>query len=175
MGDGEVFLKDPKEQAEAAEKLGIAAIRYFDMKQNRTSNYIYDADKMLDPKGNSAVYLFYAYARIAAIQRKAAKDTGMGTQDLNIADIKLAHSAERDLALKLLQFPDVIEGILSSLHLHQLTDYLWELSQVLTSFYSNCRVLECPEQNSRLIICEATRKILVKSFDLLGFQALEKI
>merc|ERR1719356_321143 len=99
----------------------------------------------------------------------------MGPQDLEAADLKVAHAAERDLCLKLLQFPDIVEGILSSLHLHQLTDYLWELSRVLTAFYSNCQVLGGPEQKSRLIICEATRKILQKSFHLLGFQPLERI
>lgn len=168
---GEVWLKDPKEADAAAEKLGIAAIRYFDMKQNRTSNYVYDADKMLDPNGNSAVYLFYAYARIRAIQRKA----GVDVEKLKPDDLKLGHPAERDLALKLLQFPDVIEGILSTLHLHQLTDYLWELSKIQSSFYKDCKVIGEPEQNSRLLLCEATRKILKQSFDLLGFEPLERI
>merc|ERR1740138_1731025 len=68
---GEVFLKSDEEQKDAAEKLGLAAVRYFDMKGNRTSPYVFNYDKMLDPKGNSAVFLFYAYARIRAIQRKA--------------------------------------------------------------------------------------------------------
>merc|ERR1719469_617809 len=88
---GEAFLKTAEEKKEAAEKLGIAAVRYFDMKQNRTSNYVYDADKMLDPKGNSAVYLFYAYARIRAIQRKA----GVDLASLNPSDLKVSHQAER--------------------------------------------------------------------------------
>lgn len=169
---GEVFLKDPKEADEAAEKLGIAAIRYFDMKQNRTSPYMYDADKMLDPNGNSAVYLFYAYARIRAIQRKAGVVDGA---KLKLDDLKLGHPAERELALKLLQFPDVIEGILASLHLHQLTDYIWQLCNVQSSFYNECKVIGAPEQNSRLLLCEATRKVLKQSFDLLGFEPLERI
>jgi len=164
----EIFLKDVKEQDAAAEKLGIAAIRYFDMKQNRTSPYVYDADKMLDPNGNSAVYLFYAYARIRAVQRKS----GVKPEDLDPSQVKLEHPAERDLALKLLQFPDVLEAILGNLHLHQLTDYLWELSKIQSTFYTNCT---CLGNNSRLLLCEATRKILKQSFDLLGFEPLERI
>merc|ERR1719195_298371 len=68
---GEVFLKSPEEQQDAAEKIGIAAVRYFDMKQNRTTSYGFSYEKMLDAKGNSALYLYYAYARIRSIQRKA--------------------------------------------------------------------------------------------------------
>merc|ERR1712136_393916 len=60
-----------EEQKKAAERIGIAAMRYFDMKQNRTSDYVFNYDRMLDAKGNSALYLFYAYARIRAIERKA--------------------------------------------------------------------------------------------------------
>jgi len=168
----EAFLKDPKDQQDAAEKLGIAAIRYFDMKQNRTSNYVFNYDKMLDPKGNSAVFLFYAYARIRAIQRKSAVEP----EKLPVSELRVEHPAERELALKLLQFPDTIEAILEDLHLHRLTEYLWELCNVLTGFYTNCKVLcDGPERNSRLVLCEATRAVLSKSFDLLGFKPLERI
>merc|ERR1712232_6828 len=150
---------------------GIAAVRYFDMKANRTSPYVFSYDKMLDPKGNTAVYLFYAYARIRAIQRKSQIDPA----SLSPKALKITHPAERDLALKLLQFSDVIEAILGNLHLHQLTDYLWEVCNILTTFYMKCHVLGDAEQESRLLLCEATRKVLHKSFFLLGFSPLEKI
>jgi len=73
-GPGEVFLTTEEEKKDAAEKIGIAAVRYFDMKQNRTSPYVFNYDRMLDAKGNTAVYLFYAYARIRSVQRKAEID-----------------------------------------------------------------------------------------------------
>lgn len=230
----EAFLKDEKEQREAANKIGIAAVRYFDMKQNRVSPYVFNYDKMLDPKGNTAVYLFYAYARIRAIQRKAgvdakgmpkdmdnkekgaepkakaaktsgASDSFLQTEELgaemllyrrspaayraqwgmsggsssggaaSVGGLTLGDEVERDLALKVVQFPDVIEAILANLHIHQLADYLWELCTLLTTFYTKCRVLDVPEQNSRLLLLEATRKVLYKSFFLLGFEPLERI
>eukprot|EP00930_Biecheleria_cincta_P049829 TRINITY_DN3502_c0_g1_i1.p1 TRINITY_DN3502_c0_g1~~TRINITY_DN3502_c0_g1_i1.p1 ORF type:complete len:586 (+),score=133.87 TRINITY_DN3502_c0_g1_i1:38-1795(+) len=167
----EVSLKTEEEQKNAAEKIGIAAVRYFDMKQNRTSPYVFSYDRMLDAKGNSAVFLFYAYARIRSIQRKSAVDISK----LSVSELKVEHPSERDLALKLLQFPDVIEAILGNLHLHQLTDYLWELCNVLTTFYMKCKVLGEKEQSSRLLLCEATRKVLLQSFQLLGFTPLEQI
>jgi arginyl-tRNA synthetase len=167
----EVFLKTPEERAAAAEKIGIAAVRYFDMKQNRTSPYVFNYDKMLDPKGNSAVFLFYAYARIRAIQRKS----GLDPDKLNTAELRIEHPAERALALKLLQFPDTVKAILAELHLHYLTDFLWELCGLMTQFYTQCHVLGEKEQTSRLLLCEATRKVLLKSFELLGFTPLERI
>eukprot|EP00929_Paragymnodinium_shiwhaense_P009784 TRINITY_DN114118_c0_g1_i1.p1 TRINITY_DN114118_c0_g1~~TRINITY_DN114118_c0_g1_i1.p1 ORF type:complete len:588 (-),score=204.58 TRINITY_DN114118_c0_g1_i1:132-1895(-) len=168
---GEVFLSTPAEQLDAATKLGIAAVRYFDMKQNRTSPYVFSYDKMLDAKGNTAVYLFYAYARIKAIQRKS----GIDPKTIKASELKVAHAAERDLALKLAVFPDVIDAILKNLHLHQLTDYLWELSNLLTTFYTQCRVLGDAQERSRLLLCEATRLVLHKSFSLLGFTPLDRI
>eukprot|EP00930_Biecheleria_cincta_P049830 TRINITY_DN3502_c0_g2_i1.p1 TRINITY_DN3502_c0_g2~~TRINITY_DN3502_c0_g2_i1.p1 ORF type:complete len:595 (+),score=119.97 TRINITY_DN3502_c0_g2_i1:30-1787(+) len=167
----EVFLSTEALQKDAAEKIGIAAVRYFDMKQNRTSPYVFSYDRMLDAKGNSAVFLFYAYARIRSVQRKSKVEIS----SISSGELKVAHPAERELALKLLQFPDVIEAILGNLHLHQLTDYLWELCNVLTSFYMKCKVLGEKEQSSRLLLCEATRKVLLKSFELLGFEPLEQI
>jgi len=169
--ENEVFLATEEEQKEAAERIGIAAVRYFDMKANRTSPYVFNYDKMLDAKGNSAVFLFYAYARIRAIQRKSGKDVSK----LPSNAVKVGQPAERDLALKLLQFPDVMEVILASLHIHNLTDYLWELCNALTQFLTKCKVLGEPEMDSRLLLCESARKVLHKSFFLLGFTPLEKI
>lgn len=168
---GEVFLKTDKEQLDAATKLGLAAVRYFDMKQNRTSAYVFNYDRMLDSKGNTAVYLFYAYARICSVQRKA----GVDTKKLAGAKLAMTKPQERDLALCLLRFPEVIEAILGNLHLHQLAEYLWELCTLLTSFYQNCKVIGTPEQESRLMLCEACRIILHTSFDLFGFSPLDKI
>jgi len=170
-GPGEVFLTTEEEKKDAAEKIGIAAVRYFDMKQNRTSPYVFNYDRMLDAKGNTAVYLFYAYARIRSVQRKAEIDIAT----IPSSELKVTEPAERELALKLLQFPDTVEAILANLHLHQLTDYIWDLSNIFTTFYQQCHVIGVEQTRSRLLLCEATRKVLFKSFFLLGFTPLEKI
>jgi len=167
----EVHLKTVEEQEAAAERIGVAAVRYFDMKQNRTSPYAFSYDRMLNAKGNTAVFLFYAYARMRAISRKS----GVQTNSIPSSELKIGHAAERELALKILQFPDVIEGILGDLHLHRLTDFLWEICNVFTTFYTQCHVVGSEEQNSRLLLVEATRKVLQKSFFLLGFTPLERI
>merc|ERR1712232_466440 len=169
--NSEVFLKTESERQQAAEQIGIACVRYFDMKRNRTSTYKFSYDEMLDPKGNTAIYLFFIYARIRSIQKKSGIDVG----SLNPSDLKVTDLAERDLALKLLQFPDVIESVLASLHIHHLTDYLYEMSNVLTAFITKCRCIDGEHRDSRLLLCEAARNVLVRSFQLLGMEPLERI
>jgi arginyl-tRNA synthetase len=166
-----VLTKDEKEQLAAANQLGIAAVRYFDMKQNRVSPYVFSYERMLDPKGNSAVFLFYAYARIRQIQKKA----GVDVATIDPKEFKITHDSERDLALKVCKFADCIEAILADLHIHQLADYLWETCNAYTAFNRDCRVIDAPEMKSRLLLCEATRKVLLKAFQLLGFEPLERI
>jgi arginyl-tRNA synthetase len=166
---GEALLKTEEERRNAATNLGTAAVRYFDMKQNRNSPYVFNYDRMLDPKGNTAVYLYYAYARLLAIQRKAGMD------DIPASELKIVTPEEHELAKKLCEFPDVIESILGQLHLHFLTDYLYQLCGVLTTFITKCRVIDSEEQRSRLCLLEASRRILHKSFFLLGFTPLERI
>merc|ERR1712192_32561 len=106
---------DPEMQydlQDAAQKIGYAAIRYFDLKNNRTSNYAFSFDKMLNPNGDTAVYLLYAYARICSIERKTQVD--IGTLDPS-KDMKIAEQPERDLLLELLKFPDILDNILKDL------------------------------------------------------------
>jgi len=62
---------DPAKLVETAETMGISAIKYFDLKQNRVQNYVFSFDKMLDPKGNTGVYLLYMFVRICSIMEKS--------------------------------------------------------------------------------------------------------
>lgn len=156
---------------DAAEQIGYGAVRYFDLKQNRKTNYKFDYDQMLDPKGNTAVYLFYAYARILSIQRKSGK----AMKDIPNSELTIGSNSERALILHLLKFPDTIETVMSDLNLHWLTEYCYDLCNILTTFYTENRVLGVPEENSRLLICEAARKVLLKCFNLLGLKPLDRI
>lgn len=85
--------------------MGVAAIKYFDLKQNRLSDYKFLYDHMLDPNGNTAVYLMYSYVRILSVLRKSG---------VNIAEIKetvpfqCTHTHERHLAVQLLRLVDVL-------------------------------------------------------------------
>ena len=157
----------------AAEVLGISSIKYYDLKQNRTQNYVFDFDKMLDPKGNTGVYLIYAYVRIKSILRKAGYDE----ENSNAADFQftISNESERNLALTLLRLPEAIEAAAKELMVNRLTDQLYEISNKISEFYTSSKVLGSEEQNSRIGLLIATTKVMKLCFDLLGMKTIERI
>lgn len=162
----------------ASKIIGYGAVKYFDLRQHCSSNYIFSYDRMLDTRGDTAVYLLYSYARVVSILRKAKDDRGIVLDDLIIDSlnlITLQHSAERALAFELLQFGDMIKHVLHELLPNRLCDYLKELSIKFSDFVTKCHVLNADEIKSRVILCEATRRVLKKCFDLIGIETLDKI
>ncbi|CAD7956665.1 unnamed protein product [Amoebophrya sp. A120] len=160
----------------AAEIIGYAAVKYFDLKQNRTSNYIFSFDRMLDPRGDTAVYLLYAYARICSIQRKAGfKSPEEMTAKIPLSKLNITEPEERNLLLEILKFPDVLESVLHSLAVHNLCEFLYKVVNLYTAFYMKCKVVGHEEQDSRLLLIELTRRTMKSCFDLLGCGTLERI
>ncbi len=148
--------------------LGIGALKYADLSQNRTSDYQFSWDKMLALTGNSAVYLEYAYVRTRSILRKAQAAPG---------EIHLQEAAEIDLAKFILRFPLAIETALSDYRVNALCDYLFELAQKFGAFWENCPVLksESPLLESRLQLVQTTGDILKKGLNLLGIEIIEQM
>jgi arginyl-tRNA synthetase len=163
----------------AASTIGYGAVKYFDLKQNPTTNYIFNYDRMLDTKGDTAVYLMFAYARVASILRKGYDEKGFdphthSKNDLE-AMIRIDDPSERALAFELLQLGEVLRNTLNELSPNKLCEYLKEVSVKLTDFVTKCHVLNSDESTSRLILCESTRLVMLKLFDLLGIKALDQI
>eukprot|EP01055_Gregarina_sp_Pseudo9_P000206 Gregarina_sp_Pseudo_9__205@NODE_1133_length_1853_cov_8_890849_g1060_i0_p1_GENE_NODE_1133_length_1853_cov_8_890849_g1060_i0NODE_1133_length_1853_cov_8_890849_g1060_i0_p1_ORF_typecomplete_len611_score164_26tRNAsynt_1d/PF00750_19/2_2e117DALR_1/PF05746_15/1_5e30Arg_tRNA_synt_N/PF03485_16/1e10tRNAsynt_1e/PF01406_19/0_028tRNAsynt_1/PF00133_22/1_5tRNAsynt_1/PF00133_22/79TetR_C_30/PF17939_1/0_34_NODE_1133_length_1853_cov_8_890849_g1060_i0201816 len=156
---------------EAARRIGYSAVKYFDLKQVRTGNYKFNYENMLDPKGNTAVYMLYAYARICAIFRKAEVEVSA----LSVDALKVEEKAERDLCMILLRFPEIIENILGDFSCHRLCEYMYELALNFTEFYRLCRIVGHENQESRLLLCHATQRMLALCFRLLGIEALPRI
>ncbi|KAM6583303.1 hypothetical protein CsatB_010305 [Cannabis sativa] len=162
-----------QELEQTAEAVGYGAVKYADLKNNRLTNYTFDFDQMLSDKGNTAVYLLYAHARICSIIRKSGKDI----DELKKAGvIVLDHAGERELGLHLLQFSEVVEEAGTNLLPNVLCEYLYNLSEIFTKkFYSNCQVVGSAEETSRLLLCEATAIVMRKCFYLLGIEPVYKI
>ena len=163
----------------AAAVIGYGAVKYADLKSNRLSNYIFSYDRMLDPKGNTAVYLLYAGARIASILRNAVAQVGAAAHIDAIlasgATVALVDPAEVELGRELLRFQEVIELTLHSLLPSALCEYLYGLCVKFTKFYQACKVIGSPEQSSRLLIVNAVDKVLRKGYELVGIGYLERI
>ncbi|XP_050215690.1 arginine--tRNA ligase, cytoplasmic-like [Mercurialis annua] len=169
-GKGEEWTGEELEQT--AEAIGYGAIKYADLKNNRSTNYTFNYDQMLNDRGNTAVYLLYAHARICSIIRKSERDID---ELKNTGSLVLEHADERALGLHLLQFAETVEEACINLLPNVLCEYLYNLSEHFTRFYSNCKVLESPEETSRLLLCEATAVVMRKCFSLLGIVPVYKI
>lgn len=165
--ESEEFIKH------SARVVGIDAVKYADLSQNRTSSYIFSYDKMLALQGNTAPYMLYAYVRIQGISRKGDIDFN----NLGDAPITLQDEAELVLAKHLLQMADVIEEISQDLLPNRLCQYLFELSQKFNQFYDRCPVLQAeePQRTSRLLLCELTARSLKLGLSLLGLKTLERM
>ena len=166
----------PEDQrAEIAEAVGIGAVKYADLSQNRTSDYRFDWDKLLALEGNTAPYMMYAYARVRSIGREGAVDWEAVRAD---SELGLADPHELALGKKILQFPDVIEAVAEELKPNILTDYLYDLARSYSRFYENCPVLKATDaatRDSRLRLCDLTARTLRRGLDLLGIRTVEQM
>ncbi len=160
-----------------AETVGIAAVKYADLCQNRNTDYVFSWDKMMALQGNTAPYMLYAYARIRSIHRKG-RETRQVTAGLADAPIRLEQPTERALAIRLLQLGETIEAVAESLLPSVLCEYLYGLAGGFMSFYESCPVLQAPDEKtlaSRLRLCDLTARTLRLGLDLLGIPVLERM
>ncbi len=173
-----VVEKNPDMPADEADKIaetvGVAALRYADLSQNRTNDYLFSWDKLLAFEGNTAPYLLYAVARMHSIFRK----TGISPEAdfASVAD-EMQTDQEIALARKLVALPAVFELTLSELRPHYLCTYLYELAGVFSSFYNANKVItdNDAEKSRRLMLCSRTMRVLETGLRLLGIESLEKM
>ena len=166
---------DEKKQLELAKAIGIGAIKYMDLSQNPQSLVTFTWDKALSLDGNSAPYLQYAYARISSVCDKYKEKYSL--EKLEKFNINISEIIERRLAIKLLKFPDAINAAIENYKPNILCDYLYELSQLYSSYYQNLPFLKAEQgiRESRIKICSLTAKILKKGLYLLGIRTPERI
>ena len=160
-----------EEKNDIAEKIGIGAVKYADLSQYRTTDYVFLWDKMLSLHGNTAPYLQNAYVRIRSIFRKA------GEAAPKIEKLILSEPAEIDLAKRLCQFAEIVPQVLNGFRPNVLANYLFELANSFHAFYEACPVLKSQElaRSSRLALCDLTARVLERGLDLLGIKVPEKM
>jgi len=175
-----------EEKSDIAEKIGIGAVKYADLSQYRTTDYIFSWDRMLSLHGNTAPYLQNAYVRIRSIFRKAGEHTVAGIADAGPGSptpattttaLTLKDPAELDLAKRLCQFGEIVPQVLNGFRPNILANYLFELANSFHAFYEACPVLksEEPARGSRLALCDLTGRVLQRGLDLLGINVPERM
>ncbi|AWI08105.1 arginine--tRNA ligase [Ereboglobus luteus] len=159
-----------------AHYVGIGAVQYADLSQNRSSDYLFSWDKMLSLDGNTAPYLLYAIARIHSIFRKA------GIEPEALAAIEkeaspLETPTELALARKLVKFPDALRLATDTLRPHFLALYLYELAGDYSAFNNADKVLvdDTPVRARRLLLCARTQLTLNTGLNLLGVRTLKRM
>ncbi|MCE2804547.1 MAG: arginine--tRNA ligase [Gemmataceae bacterium] len=171
-GEGETPIT-PEEAAQVAEAVGIGAVKYADLSQNRTTDYKFNWDKMLAMDGNTATYMQYAYARCRSILRKAGHPDGVPE-----AKIILGAPEEKFLGVVLLRYAEALESAAEDFRPNVLTAYLWDLAKAYSVFFQNCTVLRAPDevtQHSRLAMCALTARVLKSVLEILGIRVLERM
>lgn len=161
------------EQRHIAHAIGIGALKYGDLSNDRIKDYVFDWDRMLAFEGNTAPYLQYSYVRIRSIFRKGGLDPAAADP----GKIAVVEPAERRLVLQLSQFAPTVASVADSLEPHRLCNYLYELASQFHKFFETCPVLQADPatRDSRLALCALTAKTLERGLGLLGIEVVEQM
>ncbi|MES2476835.1 MAG: arginine--tRNA ligase [Verrucomicrobiota bacterium] len=161
-----------EEAAQIAEIVGIGAVKFAELSQNRLTDYVFSWDRMLALQGDTAPYLQYSHVRIRSIFRKLDAPF-----DATAAEIHLNEEAEIHLARLLVRFGEILPVVLEDFRPNLLANYVLELARAFHSFFEACPVLksEEPIRSSRLALCDLTSRTLRQGLDLLGIAVPERM
>jgi len=166
------FSEDEKRAV--ARAVGIGAVKYADLSNDRIKDYVFDWDRMLAFEGNTAPYLQNAYVRIMSIFRKAGVEHASVLGQAPSVDAPEEHA----LARHLLAFGDVVEQVARSLEPHRLCTWLYELAASFHHFYEKCPVMTAPDETvkrGRLALCAAVAEGLERGLSLLGIATVKRM
>jgi arginyl-tRNA synthetase len=163
------------ERRRIARIVGIGAVKYADLAQNRTSDYVFSWEKMLALDGNTAPYMQYAYARIRSIFRKGEH----AAESLRQVAAPIALEAPQEIALgkAILRFPEVLDRALEDCRPNILAAYLYDLAGAFTAFYDACPVIQSPEplRSERLKLCDLAARVIERGLGLLGIETAKRM
>lgn len=172
----------PEELKLAQEAVAYGCIKYADLSHNRTNDYVFSFDKMLEDKGNTAVYLLYAYTRIKSIARNALLSEEQLEKGRKELKPSLEHEKEWKLGKVLIRFAETILKMEKDLCIHSLCEYLYEIASTFTEFYDVCYCVEKDQTGKiikidleRVLLCEVTALVMARCFDILGLTPVSKM
>ncbi len=161
------------EAVDIAHRIGLAALKFADLSNPRTSDYIFDLDRFIAFEGKTGPYLHYASVRVRSVLKKA-QEAGAG----DAGSVRIASKEERDLALTLLQFGEAVKDAVEKRLPHYLCEHAFNLAQAFSKFYAACRIVDETDgvlRASRMSLAAATGRQLDLILDMLGMPAPEKM
>lgn len=180
--NGEMYRKitenhavDPEEAKETAKIVGLSAIKYGDLSNQASKDYIFDTDKFTSFEGNTGPYILYTIVRIKSILNKYRANGGTVDKGSILAP---ANASEKELMMELVKFNSVMEQAYEELAPHKICSFIYDLSNAFNHFYHETKILsheDAEQQKSWIELLELTRQVLETSIDLLGFSAPERM
>ena len=167
-------VKD-KDATETAEIVGLSAIKYGDLSNQATKDYVFDIDRFTSFEGNTGPYILYTIVRIKSILNRYTEEGG------SLEDIQLlpaVNQSQKNLMLELTRFGTTVESAFEEKAPHKICAYIYEVSNAFNSFYHETKILSEEDQTQKesyLKLLSITRNILETSIDLLGFSAPERM
>ena len=164
-----------KDARDTAKIVGLAAIKYCDLSNQATKDYIFDVDRFTSFEGNTGPYILYTIVRIKSILNRYVEAGG----NLEAGEILPAsNSSEKNLMLQLSGFGSMIESAFEEKAPHKICAYIYEVSNAFNSFYHETKILSEENQaqkESYIRLLQLTKRVLETSIDLLGFEAPDKM
>ena len=167
-------VKD-KDAQETAKIVGLSAIKYGDLSNQATKDYVFDIDRFTSFEGNTGPYILYTIVRIKSILNRYQEEGG----DLSAGEILAAvNESEKNLMLQLTGFGTTVESAFEEKAPHKICAYIYEVSNAFNSFYHETKILsenDEAKKQSFIQLLQLTKKVLETSIDLLGFSAPDKM
>ena len=164
-----------EEAKETAKTVALAAIKYGDLSNQASKDYIFDIDRFTSFEGNTGPYILYTIVRIKSILHKY-HDLGKNADN---SVITAAHSeSEKNLMLEISKFNAVIDGAFADTAPHKICSYIYDLANAFNSFYHETKIMSEEDetvQKSYIRLLELTKSVLETSINLLGFSAPERM
>ena len=166
---------DPEEAKETAKIVGLSAIKYGDLSNQASKDYVFDLDRFTSFEGNTGPYILYTIVRIKSILNKY-QQAGNSLEGISIH--KAANDSEKALMLEVSRFNSVMENAFDEIAPHKICSYIYDLANAFNRFYHETKILseEKEEQKASWIaLLKLTRDVLEKCIDVLGFSAPERM
>ncbi len=165
-----------EEANNTAKIVGLAALKYGDLSNQASKDYIFDIDRFASFEGNTGPYILYTIVRIKSILEKYKAESG--NEDVNLPVISTDNGSQMQLMLEVAKFNEIIENAAEELAPHKICSYVYDLSNAFNRFYHETKILAEEDQTKKagyIALINLTINVLEQCIDLLGFSAPDRM